>query len=550
MPFLTQGKTNWKFLLIVVILAVIVDGGIFWFLQQQIPSYQPLEIKIPEKVKDETANWQTYRNQRYGIEFEYPRKFGEIKLDDYITNEKTDEGCTRGEEALLHFSFYPTSTSVFSFDIKLDTPDYECFDVNIKTGEDCGLYYCYDPQGYIFDEAITVSLSSTPLTIVQSSQDFGGTLMQEASFPIYFPSREYNKYAQFTIKRSLGWVSTPDCFLRGSSPCALQLFSKFIKDNINTLEPEIEQFDSIVKSVKFFSNDESIISPIAQVTNDWQTYRNEQYGFEMKYPNYSQKINTQLEDFNDSFYGAGTYLLQLENFDYKEKYDEEFLPNLFITYRDFGLNLFKDKAKYHEPQLEFTTTTIGGEQAYRFQGWMDLGILIPIKNGSIIITLNKILAFTETEKEIFDQMLSTFRFIEYVFPDDFILSAAELPEGFTLMQIGEREKKLGLKSNPGFWDNPEIYRELYEDVDSTKIKHLYVSLYEVLEREFGIFLVQYNSAEDLDLEIPKIIQAKEERFRFLRKEEVIAFIWTDGSNYNDLDSVADLMENRLKFEQI
>ena len=31
MPFITQGKTNWKFLLIVVILAVIVGGGIFGY---------------------------------------------------------------------------------------------------------------------------------------------------------------------------------------------------------------------------------------------------------------------------------------------------------------------------------------------------------------------------------------------------------------------------------------------------------------------------------------------------------------------------------------
>jgi hypothetical protein len=30
MPFLTQGKTNWKFLLIVIILAIIVGGGALW----------------------------------------------------------------------------------------------------------------------------------------------------------------------------------------------------------------------------------------------------------------------------------------------------------------------------------------------------------------------------------------------------------------------------------------------------------------------------------------------------------------------------------------
>lgn len=35
MPFITQGKTNWKLLLIVFILAVIVGGGILLFVNRQ-----------------------------------------------------------------------------------------------------------------------------------------------------------------------------------------------------------------------------------------------------------------------------------------------------------------------------------------------------------------------------------------------------------------------------------------------------------------------------------------------------------------------------------
>jgi len=33
MPFLTQGKTNWKYILIVVILTIFVGGGIFGYLK-------------------------------------------------------------------------------------------------------------------------------------------------------------------------------------------------------------------------------------------------------------------------------------------------------------------------------------------------------------------------------------------------------------------------------------------------------------------------------------------------------------------------------------
>jgi hypothetical protein len=42
MPFLTKGKTNWKYILIVLILAVIVGGGILWWLTLPIPPpWQP-----------------------------------------------------------------------------------------------------------------------------------------------------------------------------------------------------------------------------------------------------------------------------------------------------------------------------------------------------------------------------------------------------------------------------------------------------------------------------------------------------------------------------
>lgn len=48
--FLTQGKTNWKYLLIVVIIATIVGGGVLWYvIQQEFPLVQLPKIKIPKK---------------------------------------------------------------------------------------------------------------------------------------------------------------------------------------------------------------------------------------------------------------------------------------------------------------------------------------------------------------------------------------------------------------------------------------------------------------------------------------------------------------------
>jgi hypothetical protein len=78
MPSLTKGKTNWKYILIVLILALIVVGGVLIYLkdlEKEIVSIgQFPEIKKVEKLKieEETFNWKTYRYEEYGFEFKYP----------------------------------------------------------------------------------------------------------------------------------------------------------------------------------------------------------------------------------------------------------------------------------------------------------------------------------------------------------------------------------------------------------------------------------------------------------------------------------------------
>jgi len=66
MFLIKEGETNWKYLLIVAIIAVAAGAGFLWCVEKS-------GIKAPEDiVKDETAGWKIYQNKKYGFQFKYP----------------------------------------------------------------------------------------------------------------------------------------------------------------------------------------------------------------------------------------------------------------------------------------------------------------------------------------------------------------------------------------------------------------------------------------------------------------------------------------------
>jgi hypothetical protein len=111
---LTQGKTNWKYIWIILILAVIVGGGILgWIKTKEVPPIELPEIKKPEKiVKDETAKlvpsevegWKTYRNEEYRFEIKYPEDF-------------TIENINQGVKIVFPES-YKNQSYIFKNDVK------------------------------------------------------------------------------------------------------------------------------------------------------------------------------------------------------------------------------------------------------------------------------------------------------------------------------------------------------------------------------------------------------------------------------------------------
>jgi len=78
MPFITEGKTNLKYILNVGILALVVGGAtLFYWWQIKVEVANMPEVVISKKTEEppapiNTADWKTYKNENYGFEFLYP----------------------------------------------------------------------------------------------------------------------------------------------------------------------------------------------------------------------------------------------------------------------------------------------------------------------------------------------------------------------------------------------------------------------------------------------------------------------------------------------
>ncbi len=60
-----------KDIVIIVLAILLLGGGYFYFSKN--PAYAPAENTNQNQIADETKDWKTYRNEKYEIEFRYPK---------------------------------------------------------------------------------------------------------------------------------------------------------------------------------------------------------------------------------------------------------------------------------------------------------------------------------------------------------------------------------------------------------------------------------------------------------------------------------------------
>ena len=103
---------------IIIVLAVLVSGLIFW---------QLLEISeekgtVETILEDETADWKTYRNEEIGVEFKYPTVF---KYSSENVNDKVfGAGVLSGNRITVTFKDNQEKDVVY---FTAYTSDYEAF---------------------------------------------------------------------------------------------------------------------------------------------------------------------------------------------------------------------------------------------------------------------------------------------------------------------------------------------------------------------------------------------------------------------------------------
>ncbi len=322
--------------LVLVILIILVAGGFFAW--QYFGSSE-------NEMKDETADWQIYRNEEYGFEIKHPADT-QIESNteiDVLSNVPISMGLSikpAGANGTLLINVIENASA-------LDSSSFgPCFHTALGS----------DP------ESVTIN-------------------------GIQFFKWNVSRY--LSAKTDVAGFGYEYCTAHNGSRYDLIPKISYVPGNpVYSIEP---LFDQIISTFQFIDE-----------TADWQTYRNNEYGFEMKYPSVGnwkaeegRLVNYDLSCDSSHDSGKGCEV------DFVVEQNKGFSLDEWIEQKLYHLYFPRNEAQF----------TIAGMEGKK----MEITILHSLKGTMVIFMKDDfVYRFTTTAdgESILTQMLSTFKFLE------------------------------------------------------------------------------------------------------------------------------------------
>ncbi|MFH1899839.1 MAG: PsbP-related protein [Patescibacteria group bacterium] len=140
-------------IILIIIGVLAVGGGIYYYQTQTEPIISQSTPTPSSTPQDETANWQTYRNEKYGVEFKYPADY-EIESE-YIYGEPVITLFNSTPEAKNDYNLDKDGWIILDIFISRDlfSECYKILDQNFILG-DKNTKRCYSPGMYGSEEII------------------------------------------------------------------------------------------------------------------------------------------------------------------------------------------------------------------------------------------------------------------------------------------------------------------------------------------------------------------------------------------------------------